>query len=131
MSILDMPFAESSFDAVFCAHVLYHINAADQAHAVRQMLQVTKPGGRVLVLYFNPASPLRAAGALVERVSGLAARLVKRPDPGAGAAPPLYFSAQPLGWWQQFADAASVTIQPSEVVSSKVERHIIRSDGAA
>ena len=130
-SILDMPFVDDSFDAVFCAHVLYHINAADQARAVRHLLRVTKPGGRVVVLYFNPASPLRAAGALVERASGLAARLVKRPAPGASAAPPLYFSAQPLGWWLQFNDAGSVSVLPSEIVSSKVERQIIRSDAVA
>lgn len=43
MDINDMPFADNSFDVVFCNHVLEHI--PDDIHAMREILRVMKPGG--------------------------------------------------------------------------------------
>ena len=129
-SILDLPFPDGSFDAVYCAHVLYHIAAHEQERAVRQMIRVTKPGGRVVILYFNPASAFRAASAVMGRISAM---LLDRSKPASGpaAAPALYFHAHALGWWQRFADSATVTEQPWEAMSSKVERNLLWSDGIA
>ena len=128
-SILELPFPDGTFDAVFCAHVLYHIAGEEHERAVRQMLRVTKPGGRVVVLYFNPASLLRAASAAVSRVGRLAR---KRARSAAGsAAPALYFFAHRLGWWQRFTDTAAVTVLPWQAASSKVERNLVWSDGLA
>ena len=41
--ILDLPFENSSFDVVFCNHVLEHI--ADDHKAMREIFRVLKPGG--------------------------------------------------------------------------------------
>lgn len=43
MDINAMPFADNSFDVVFCNHVLEHI--PDDIHAMREILRVMKPGG--------------------------------------------------------------------------------------
>lgn len=43
MDINAMPFADNSFDVVFCNHVLEHIE--DDRHAMREILRVMKPGG--------------------------------------------------------------------------------------
>lgn len=41
--ILDLPFADESFDIVFCNHVLEHIE--DDAKAMSELYRVLKPGG--------------------------------------------------------------------------------------
>jgi len=41
--ILNLPFADNSFDVVFCNHVLEHIE--DDAKAMRELFRVLKPGG--------------------------------------------------------------------------------------
>ena len=55
-SILDLPLPDNHVDAVYCAHVIYHIDAAFQEKAVRELIRVTKPGGRVVIIYANPNS---------------------------------------------------------------------------
>jgi ubiquinone/menaquinone biosynthesis C-methylase UbiE len=130
-SILTMDLPDNRFDSVFCAHVLYHINGDDQERAVRQMLRVTKPGGRVVLLYFNPRSPFRAVGGVVARVRAVTARLGRRPTTDPDPAPALYFKAHPLTWWQRFTDVCHLSFQPWEVVSSRVERLLIWNDGVA
>jgi SAM-dependent methyltransferase len=137
-SILDMTLPDNTFDVVFCAHVLYHINGADQERAVRQLIRVTKPGGRVVFLYFNPGSPFRVAGGLVsrllslaEKLRALAEKLGAKSKNQAEAAPELYFLAHRLSWWQRFSDTCRLSIQPWEVVGSRVERLLIWSDGMA
>jgi ubiquinone/menaquinone biosynthesis C-methylase UbiE len=41
--ILDLPFADNSFDIVFCNHVLEHIE--DDAKAIKELYRVLKTGG--------------------------------------------------------------------------------------
>jgi SAM-dependent methyltransferase len=54
----DLPFADDTFDLVYCVAVIHHI--ADPA-AVRatlgEMVRVARPGGRVLVWDHNPRNP--------------------------------------------------------------------------
>lgn len=53
----DLPFPEDSFDCVTIAFGLR--NVTDKDKALRSMLRVLKPGGRLLVLEFSkPANPL-------------------------------------------------------------------------
>ena len=54
---MDMPFGDQSFDAVTIAFGLR--NLPDYGAAVREMVRVLKPGGRLLVLEFFP--PTRGA----------------------------------------------------------------------
>ena len=59
---LHLPFRDASFDAVAVAFGVR--NFADTRAGLREMLRVTKPGGRVLVLEFmRPTSSLIARGA--------------------------------------------------------------------
>ena len=53
----DLPFPDDSFDCVTIAFGLRHVTDKDKA--LRSMLRVLKPGGRLLVLEFSkPANPL-------------------------------------------------------------------------
>ncbi len=115
-SIVDTELPGDQFDLVYCAHVVYHINRADQETAVRQMMRLTKPGGRVVILYANPRSPFTLPGEL--------ARYLKRGR--VSSAPELYYSAQPLSWWNRFPGK----ILPWRIIGSRPARMLIRGDGA-
>lgn len=47
MNVLDIPFADGSFDVVICNHLLEHI--PDDRAAMREIHRVLKPGGRALL----------------------------------------------------------------------------------
>jgi len=48
-SILDLPFDDGAFDITWNAGVIEHFEGEEQIQALREMLRVTKPGGRVVV----------------------------------------------------------------------------------
>jgi len=60
-----LPFRDGAFDAVYCAHMIYHIeNPAAQDAAIAEMMRVVRPGGVVVLIVANPrplASPIRLA----------------------------------------------------------------------
>lgn len=49
-----MPFAESSFDAVFFFGVFHHIDEAQRDQVLREALRVARPGGAVVLFEPNP-----------------------------------------------------------------------------
>ncbi|MSU89778.1 methyltransferase domain-containing protein [Rhodobacteraceae bacterium 2CG4] len=126
-SVLEPPFDEGGFDAVFCAHVLFHIDIDLQERAVDRLLRLLRPGGRLVVIYSNPRSPVRFATAAAER----ARRLLPGAARAAPARPDLYFRRHPLGWWQRFADRARIDIRPWDVIGSRDDRALLWSDRAA
>ena len=125
-SILDADLGTGVFDVVYCAHVLYHINRENQELAVRRMLKACKPGGRVVVVYANPWSPVRIAG---RAAAALLGPLRKAPPPGAPAK--LYYHDHPLGWWRRFADQARVRLAPWEAVAGRIAMPALRSPALA
>jgi SAM-dependent methyltransferase len=48
-SIAEMPFAENSFDNVWCIGVLHHLPDALARQAISEMIQVCKSGGYVII----------------------------------------------------------------------------------
>ncbi len=53
-----LPFADSSFDVVFCIAVLHHIADAVQVRrTIREMVRVTRPGGKLVIWDHNPRNP--------------------------------------------------------------------------
>jgi SAM-dependent methyltransferase len=126
-SICSAPFPTSTFDAVFAAHIVYHIDANDQEHAVRELIRVTKPGGRIVIIYTNPRSPIRFAARVVGR---LRKRFAPEQAVKTARAVP-YFSPYPLSWWNRFKDACSILMLPWDIIGSTAERTLIPSDGLA
>ena len=49
--IQDLPFADDRFDAAYCSMVLHHVARPDRA--LREMVRVVKPGGKVVVMAFT------------------------------------------------------------------------------
>jgi len=125
-SICAAPFEASTFDAVFCAHVIYHIDATEQEQAVRELIRICKPGGRVVILYKNPQSPIRYAAGAIHRLRKLAA-----PKDSIEEAAGLYFSAHSLGWWNRFRDTSAVSMRPWDIIGSFEERTLIPANWLA
>jgi SAM-dependent methyltransferase len=127
-SIVDTAHDGGQYDAVLCAHVVYHIDAREQERAVRQMVRLARPGGRVVVIYSNPQSPFL--------IPGRVGRAVKRAL-GKGrflsptGTPHLYYHAHPLRWWQRFKGDCSLSFVPWEVAGSRPTLTLLRSDRAA
>lgn len=64
---MNLPFPDSSFDAVTARHMLYHVPDPDQA--LREARRVTRPGGRVLATV-NHGAGLPYLVAMVKEVVG-------------------------------------------------------------
>jgi len=126
-SIVNTTLPDNMFDTVFCAHVLFHINKDEQETAVRQLLRVTKPGGRLCISYANPNSPFAIPGESVRRVKGWLGYGRQTSD----AIPALYYFAHPLHWWQRFAGECKLSLVPSDVIGSRPARAMLRSEQMA
>jgi arsenite methyltransferase len=48
-SVLDLPFADATFDCVWCANVAQYLTESDFARVMAEFRRVTKPGGLVAV----------------------------------------------------------------------------------
>jgi SAM-dependent methyltransferase len=131
-SILDLPLEDNRFDAVFCSHVIYHIDRDLQETAINELIRVTKPGGRVVVLYSNPHSPIRYAAGAVHKTSNALHKLFSKSKPAArGDRPDLYFWPHKLSWWDRFKNQASIEMQPWDIIGSYEERTIIPTNWIA
>jgi len=53
-----LPFADASFDLVWCVAVLHHLASKERVAAtVAEMVRVTRPGGHVVIWDHNPLNP--------------------------------------------------------------------------
>jgi SAM-dependent methyltransferase len=59
-SILDLPFADESFDVAWSGGVIEHFNKEEQIRILKEMLRVTKPNGRAIVI--APSADARIYG---------------------------------------------------------------------
>lgn len=126
--VCSMPFPDEGFDAVYSAHMVYHIRDPNgQAAALREMLRVTKQGGIVVLVVANPR-PLLFPGRLIQRLIadaplvgnalyGLRSRLLTKP--------PIPFNPRPLGWMRrQLEPFGRVKIIGNELTSVWFNQHI-------
>lgn len=70
---LDLPFAEHSFDAVFCRDVLHHLPDREaRKKFIEEMSRVAKPGATITIIEPNSLNPLIwALSAVVQAEKGL------------------------------------------------------------
>jgi len=136
-SILDIPLPNDYFDAAYCAHVIYHIDIDLQEKAIEELIRVTKPGGRVVVIYANPDSLIdriienKRKLPLLWRLRRREKSLSQGSTESKSGRPPLYFALHSLQWWQRFDTKCHVSLIPWYVMSSAYEKELLWSDGMA
>ena len=106
--VCQLPFATGSFDAVYSAHMLYHIPDPEaQRMALREMMRVIKPSGVLVLLTANPRPllfPIRALKRLIADVPAL-----KKLANSVRRQPPLPYQPMPLSWMRaQLSPVGSV-----------------------
>ena len=133
-SILNIPFPDDYFDAVFCAHVIYHIDIDLQERAVDELIRTTKPRGRIVILYSNPESLMRRIVRKKKRLP-----ILWRMRRGSKAhsnqpseeRPPLYYALHPLRWWQRFGTKCDLSFMPWDVMEAEQESELLWNDTMA
>jgi len=132
-SILGIPKPDDHFDAAYCAHVIYHIDRDHQEKAIRELIRVTKAGGRIVVIYTNPDSLPTRLQRFKNKLPLLWKLKRKQPydTPDEEGRPPLYSFAHPLGWWAQFGDECNVEIRPWDVMSNSADEDLLVNDTIA
>ncbi len=109
-SFFDLEFEKDFFDCAISLHTIYHMDEKLQETAVRKLVDVTKPGCPVIIVYSNPDTVIAGLRSALRRVTGRRGSS-KGPDVEGDAAD-LYFSPHPVGWWQRFKDVADVRLYP-------------------
>lgn len=56
--LVSLPFRDNAFDAILCAHVLYHVPADEQEAAIRELYRTLSGNGRCVIIYQHPRSVL-------------------------------------------------------------------------
>jgi SAM-dependent methyltransferase len=131
-SIVNTGLPDSLFEAVFSAHVIYHIDRGEQEAAIRQLLRVTRPGGRVVIVYYNPRSPFSVPGEIMRGVKRrINALRTLRGRSVSGLPAQMYFHAHPLGWWHRFTPECNVAFMPWGVISSRPASALLWGDRIA
>ncbi len=117
-SILEAPLPDNSVDVVLCAHVLYHIDRSNQQRAVEEMIRITRPGGRIVIIYLNPNAPLM----LIQRALKLF-RINKLLGKNK-----LYVYSYPIKWWSQFEGDCKINVSGYDAISTNQARSLLPSN---
>jgi SAM-dependent methyltransferase len=134
-----LPFPDGTFDSAFCVAVLQHIG--DVAGAVREMVRVTRPGGRIVAVepdnsarYFYSSAP---AGMRAYEMAGRFFASVSRErgdatDPAVGPKLPTLFAGNgiellnvqlfPVSRAQLGAPSKAVWAERTSAVQQAIER---------
>jgi len=123
-----LPFADESFDAVFSAHMVYHIrDPKGQATAFREMLRVTRKGGIVVLILANPR-PLLFPGRLVQRLisdTPILGHVLYKLRNKFRHTTPIPYNPRPIAWMRrQLKPFGQVEIIGAKMASQWFNQHI-------
>ena len=86
--ITRLPLATGAVDSVISLHTVYHVPQAEQTGAINELVRVTKPGGRIIVVYVWASSIVMTMSFGLRRLLGRIKHAM-RPKiiPGAPSSP--------------------------------------------
>jgi SAM-dependent methyltransferase len=134
-SLLEIPKPANHFDAAYCAHVIYHIDRDLQERAVDELIRVTRPNGRIVIVYSNPHSLFDRVIARKHKTPVL--WKLRRPPNAAEASvaaentPAFYSAAHPLQWWKRFESKCQVTLLPWDAMSCTHDQELLWNESMA
>jgi SAM-dependent methyltransferase len=119
-----LPLRDAQFDAVFSAHMIYHLpTAQDQEMALREMARVLRPGGILAVVTIKPYPwlfPIRCLRRVIAQlplIGSAANRLRKQP--------PLPFRPMPLRWMCNILnDTGATTLHPHGIATTSLSQRL-------
>ena len=125
-----LPFENGAFDALYCAHLIYHIaDPVAQDAAIGEFLRVVRPGGVIVLIAVNPR-PLAFPIRLVRRLAAdapLAGSILNR----LRSRPPLPYKPMPIGWMRQRLErGGQVEVLSAGITSPSIYRHVTELKGA-
>ena len=125
-SFFDISLEEDFFDCSICLHAIYHMDKEKQEQAVRKLINVTKSGKPVIVVYSNPNTIISRLRKLLsfdflrrKHLNGLENGV------GPGEFEDGYFYQHPIEWWSRFGDVASVKVFPWRSFGLKFQKKLI------
>jgi SAM-dependent methyltransferase len=127
--VCSLPFPDGAFDAVYCAHMIYHIEdpRAQQA-AIAEFLRVVRPGGVVVLIAANPrplAFPMRFARRLAGDLP-LAAAILNR----LRSKPLLPYKPMTIGWMRRrLAKGGPVEVLTADIPSNNFYQNVTEFKG--
>ena len=124
-----LPFDDGAFEAVYCAHMIYHIeDPVAQDAALAELVRVVRPGGVIVLIAANPrplAFPIRLARRLAAGTP-LAGAILNRLRPR----PPLPYHPMPIGWMRRrLACAGPVEVLSYGIPSTSFNRNVTEFKG--
>ena len=130
-SFFDIPLKENFFDCAISLHTIYHIDKDKQEDAVRKLINVTKPGCPIIIVYSNPNKVFKWVTRLItspfliiRKFRELLKKLTKKKRQEEDL--DLYFYAHPIKWWNRFSDAdTDIKILPWRSLSSEIQKCLI------
>lgn len=104
---LKKKFKENYFDCSISLHTIYHLDKNVQKKAVNKLLNITKIGSSVIILYSNPNNIFY----YIKKIINYKSKKSK-----------LYFFCHKNTWWKQFSRRAIVKIYPQRSFSSQHQK---------
>jgi hypothetical protein len=109
-SFFNINFQNNYFDCSISLHTIYHIDKDMQSIAVNKLLDATKLGHPVIIVYSNPDTLLNKLMILKNKLKN---RKIKHNNFfKVTNEQEIYFYLHKLDWWDQFKDRATVKIHP-------------------
>ncbi|HXB02508.1 MAG TPA: class I SAM-dependent methyltransferase [Opitutaceae bacterium] len=135
--ITRLPLASGAVDAVISLHTVYHVPQTEQTAAVDELVRVTKPGGRVVIVYVWASSvAMNFSFALRRKLGRIKHALRPKGDAvacgtsSASATPPLYFSPQNHNWFaREIAGKHGAKLRVWSAVSMLFQIHFFSDHG--
>jgi len=109
-NFLELNIKENFFDCSISLHTIYHFDKNDQEKAVRKLVEVTKKGGKIIIIYSNPITIIDKIRNLIKFKNSENRKSNKNIN--------LYYHYYPINWWKKFSDSCSIQIYPNRSLSS-------------
>lgn len=120
----DLQFEDGQFDAIYSAHMLYHIeDPSAQYIALQEMQRVLKPGGVLILHLANPRPVLFPVRALTRLVAS--SRLLKKLARKVRGNSPLPYNPQSISWTKSaLSSCTSCKVMTGGIPSTRFNQNV-------